>query len=116
MFLGNFTGAFLSLSAALLLVVSPASGQTLKGTILGNVTDASHAVMPTVAVNLREVNTNFHRAEVTNESGFFAFANLDPGTYQLEITHPGFATRCAPGLSSMPTLRFAPIWNWRPEI
>src|SRR5262249_1212592 len=50
----------------------------------------SHAVIPSITVNITEVNTNFHRAEVTNESGFFAFANLDPGTYRVDIEHPGF--------------------------
>jgi hypothetical protein len=65
-------------------------GQTLKGTILGTITDSSHAVIPSVQVNIIETNTNFHRTEVTNESGFYAFANLDPGTYRLEVEQSGF--------------------------
>src|SRR5579863_3390818 len=76
--------------AALFLPLSPAPAQTLKGTILGTVTDASHSVVPGVAVNIVETNTNFRRTETTNESGFFAFANLDPGTYRIEIEHTGF--------------------------
>src|SRR5438045_2626090 len=89
----RFTGLSnlaLLLSAAALLLPAPARGQTLKGTILGTVTDASHAIVPTVAVNIIEINTNFTRSEVTNESGFFAFANLDPGNYRVEVSHPGF--------------------------
>jgi hypothetical protein len=65
-------------------------GQQLKGTILGTVADASHAVIPGVDVNIIETNTNFHRTETTNESGFYAFANLDPGTYRIESEHAGF--------------------------
>ena len=76
--------------AALLLLVSPVRGQALKGTILGTVSDASRAVMPSVEVNITETNTNFHRSQTTNDSGFFAFANLDPGTYRVEVAHPGF--------------------------
>src|SRR5579884_963452 len=64
--------------------------QTLKGTILGTITDVTHAVIPGVQVNITETNTNFHRTETTNESGFFAFANLDPGTYRVEVEQPGF--------------------------
>src|SRR5438874_154554 len=81
--------AFL-LSAATLLPLIPAHGQALKGTVLGTVTDASHAVVPGVAVNVTEINTNFRRSEVSNESGFFAFANLDPGDYRIEVSHQGF--------------------------
>src|SRR5262249_10872071 len=77
-------------SAAALLPTAPVWGQALKGTILGTVTDTSQAVMPAVAVDITEVNTSFKRSQITNESGFFAFANLDPGTYQVEATHQGF--------------------------
>src|SRR5579885_2123441 len=69
---------------------SPVFAQTLKGTILGTITDVTHAVIPGVQVNVTETNTNFHRTETTNESGFFAFANLDPGTYRVEVEQPGF--------------------------
>jgi hypothetical protein len=86
----RFSATVLSVFAALLLPVSPALGQTLKGTILGTVTDATHAVIPAVAVNIIEVNTNFRRTETSNDSGFYAFANLDPGTYRIEIEHTGF--------------------------
>src|SRR5579885_2674969 len=69
---------------------SPVFAQTLKGTILGTITDVTHAVIPGVQVNVTETNTNFHRTETTNESGFFAFANLDPGNYRIEVEQPGF--------------------------
>ena len=82
--------AILSFSAIALLSVSTARGQLLKGTILGTVGDQSHAVIPGVSVALTNVETNFHRTEATNESGFFAFANLDPGVYSIDIKQPGF--------------------------
>jgi hypothetical protein len=80
----------LSFALGLFMPVAPAFGQLLKGTILGTVSDQSHAVIPSVAVDLTDVNTNYHRTETTNESGFFAFANLDPGTYRIDIKHQGF--------------------------
>ena len=99
MYLKRFSATVLPVLAALLLSVTPGYGQTLKGTILGTVTDASHAVIPGVAVNLIEVNTNFRRTENTNESGFFAFANLDPGTYRIEIEQTGFRKMVRTGIA-----------------
>jgi hypothetical protein len=85
-------------SVAAVLSVSAATAQTLKGTILGTITDTSHAVVPAVVVNITETNTNFHRSDTTNDSGFFAFANLDPGTYRLDVLHPGFQKIVRPGI------------------
>jgi hypothetical protein len=99
MHLKRFSATVLSFFAALLLPVSPVLGQTLKGTILGTITDASHAVIPAVAVNLIEVNTNFRRTETSNESGFFAFANLDPGTYRIDVEQTGFRKVARTGIA-----------------
>lgn len=83
--------AFFGLAAFLtIFTTSPLYGQTLKGTILGTITDSTQAVVPKVQVNITETNTNFHRMETTNDSGFYAFANLDPGTYQIGVEQPGF--------------------------
>src|SRR6202030_330462 len=81
---------FVQIIMATILPVAPVCGQTVKGTILGTITDSSHGVIPGVQVALTETNTNSHRTETTNESGFFAFANLDPGEYRVEVEHPGF--------------------------
>lgn len=87
----KFSVTIVSCVVAMLLPASlPSYGQQLKGTILGTISDPSHAVIPGVAVNIIETNTNFHRTETSNESGFYAFANLDPGTYRIEIAHAGF--------------------------
>src|SRR6266478_6376394 len=71
-------------------VTAPLFGQTLKGTILGTLTDSSHAVVPNAQVAITDTNTNFHRTEISNDSGFYVFANLDPGKYRIEVEHPGF--------------------------
>jgi Carboxypeptidase regulatory-like domain len=67
-----------------------AYGQALYGTILGTITDSSHAVVTGVRVSVTEINTNFRRAETSNDSGFYVFSNLDPGSYRIEVEHPGF--------------------------
>jgi len=84
--------AFFTLAAAFFhnRYNSPLNGQTLKGTILGTITDSTQAVIPNVRVNLTETNTNFQRTETTNDSGFFAFAELDPGMYRVEVEQTGF--------------------------
>src|SRR5262249_27349387 len=75
---------------SIILAAAPLCGQTVKGTILGTITDTSHGVIQGVQVVLTETNTNSQRTELTNDSGFFAFANLDPGEYRIEVEHPGF--------------------------
>jgi hypothetical protein len=54
------------------------------------ITDSTHGVVPAVRVLVTETNTNFSRSELSNDSGFYAFANLDPGDYRVEVEHPGF--------------------------
>ena len=95
---GRFFTAIFPGLVVLALAAAPVFGQALKGTILGTVTDTSHAVIPGVSVNITEVNTNYQRTEVANESGFFAFANLDPGTYRMEIQHAGFGKMTRSGI------------------
>src|SRR5262249_30243705 len=89
-------GVFLS-------AASPAlHGQTLKGTILGTVTDATQAVISSAQLSVTEINTNFRRTETTNEEGFYVFANLDPGTYRVEVEHPGFRKVIRSGIDLTP--------------
>src|SRR5262245_30278209 len=92
---GGIMTRFQRLWSVLLVVVALASGaslygQTLKGTILGTVTDVSAAVIPGAQVNITETGTNAVRTATTNSSGLYVFANLDPGTYRVEVEHEGF--------------------------
>src|SRR5579884_581912 len=102
--LQSFRRAVLLLSAGLIFLASvcPICGQTLKATILGTITDSSHAVIPSVQVSLTETTTNFHRTETTNDSGFYAFTNLDPGNYRVEVEHPGFRKTVRAGIDLVP--------------
>ena len=89
-------------SMFMVLVVSPTRGQTLKGTLLGTITDSTQAVVPAVQVSLTETNTNFHLTQTTNESGFYVFANLDPGNYRVEVEHTGFRKIVRSGIDLTP--------------
>ena len=75
---------------ATILSTAPASGQTSNGTILGTITDSSHAVIPNVQVALTDTGTNARRTVETNTAGYFVFANLAPGTYRVDVEQPGF--------------------------
>ena len=76
--------------AAALLAPSPASAQTLYGSIAGIVTDPSGAGVPGATVVAANTGTGLKRMMVTDRAGDFAFRNLVPGTYDLETTMAGF--------------------------
>jgi hypothetical protein len=56
----------------------------------GLVTDSSGAVVPGAKVVIRNAATNEERTTTTDASGFYAFPSLNPGTYNVVVTHPGF--------------------------
>jgi hypothetical protein len=64
--------------------------QSTSGTIVGNVTDQSGAVLPGLPVVLTNIATSDTRETVTNQSGFYQFVNTTPGTYRISAEKPGF--------------------------
>jgi hypothetical protein len=58
--------------------------------IRGIVTDPSGASVPGASVTIRNQATNEERKGTTNESGFYAFPSVVPGTYTITVTHAGF--------------------------
>lgn len=87
----NFAIGFVMLVA--LFFARPAWCQTAAtGAVLGTVTDPGGAVAPGVHVELISSATNESRSTETNSSGQYVFPNVNPGTYNLKFTKPGFAT------------------------
>jgi hypothetical protein len=76
--------------ALLVLSVAVAYSQAVNGTLLGNVTDASGAVVVNAKVTITEQNTNIIHSMATNESGNYAFGDLPPGRYQVVVEQAGF--------------------------
>jgi hypothetical protein len=79
---------------ALLLINLLATGtfaQTAGGTILGKVTDLTGAILPGVAVTIKNVETGITRAVLTGETGVYNAANLQPGIYQVTAELPAFS-------------------------
>src|SRR5262245_43837000 len=58
----------------------------------GTVSDTSNALIPGVEVTAKNIKTGISNQTVTNETGNFVFASLQPGTYTLSAALPGFQT------------------------
>src|SRR5499426_312559 len=78
----SFAG-FVSLSVALF-------GQGFQGGLRGSARDAGGAVVPGVQVTLTNEATSLSRMTVTNDSGEYSFAALEPGSYRLNASLAGF--------------------------
>src|SRR4051812_31876889 len=67
-----------------------AFAQGATGTITGTVVDTSGAALPGATVTMTETNTLAVRTGVSNESGLFRMAALDPGEYTVRVEMPSF--------------------------
>ncbi|MBM3796457.1 MAG: carboxypeptidase regulatory-like domain-containing protein, partial [Acidobacteria bacterium] len=76
----------------LLLLPVSASAQVLYGSLVGNVSDASGATVPNVAVSLTHTQTGQRRQAETNELGVYNVVAVPSGTYLVEFAKSGFAT------------------------
>ncbi len=60
------------------------------GTVTGQVTDAQGAAVVGAAIVLTNTATNGSQATVSNNIGRYAFSNVQPGTYTLDVKKEGF--------------------------
>ena len=60
------------------------------GALEGQVSDSARGLIPGAALRLREVSTHQVRDSSTDAEGAFRFSQLPPGTYEVEVRHPGF--------------------------
>ena len=80
-------------SLLLILMISPSVfGQTLYGSIVGNVADKSNAVVPGATVKITNKATNQVRDAVTNDDGSFNFPTVQTGIWEITVTKQGFKT------------------------
>jgi hypothetical protein len=66
--------------------------QTIDGTLRGEVSDPSGAVVPGAKVTATNVGTNVSVETTTTTSGTFNIPNLLPGTYTVTVESSGFQT------------------------
>src|SRR5260370_3996374 len=75
------------------------SAQTCRGTILGNVTDASGAVIAGAKVTVKNTGTGLERVTQTSGDGGYSVPELPIGTYTVTVTQPGFQTFITTGVT-----------------
>src|SRR5262245_25804031 len=80
------------------LAATAAFGQGFQGGLRGSVKDAAGAVVPGVEVTLTNEATSLPRTTMTNESGEYSFAALDPGSYRLHAALAGFKPQDLTGI------------------
>ena len=75
-----------------LLAASICQAAIDRGSIQGTVTDAQAAAIPRVRVEIMNTATGVTTTTTTNDTGFYAAAELVPGTYKVRFQGQGFAT------------------------
>ncbi len=65
-------------------------GQSVRGTILGTVTDPSGAVVRGAKGTARQIATGLTRAELSNGEGEYSIPQLPVGEYALTVEQSGF--------------------------
>ena len=87
---------------AVILVVGTAASALAQnansGDIRGTVTDATGAVIPSVAVTLLNVDTGVVKELVTNSVGLYDAVSILPGQYRITFTKGGFGTLVREGI------------------
>jgi len=86
--------AILGRALALILLAvgaaQPAHAQVLYGSLAGNVTDSTGAVVVGATVRALNVGTNVTKAATTDARGSYLFSDLIPGDYEVTIESAGF--------------------------
>src|SRR5205085_5831994 len=92
-------GAALATIIMALLLTSAGIAQVLYGTLIGRVEDPTGAVLAGVKVTATNKNTGQQRETTTDESGAYAFRDLQAGVYELKVTQTGFKSYVKAGLT-----------------
>ena len=76
--------------------------QALYGSLVGNVRDASQAVVASAKVTLTNTETHQSREATTNDEGGYDFATVPPGTYDIKVIKEGFTAYTENGVGVTP--------------
>src|SRR5260370_3619504 len=75
---------------ASLAVAVSAVAQTGSSSVVGTVADITNRVVPGSSITLINEASGDQRSEITNQTGDFVFASVNPGTYTVRIQSVGF--------------------------
>ncbi|HET7890994.1 MAG TPA: carboxypeptidase-like regulatory domain-containing protein, partial [Candidatus Sulfotelmatobacter sp.] len=65
---------------------------TSTGTVVGNITDPSGAVVSGATVTLTDTSTKATRSATSNDAGRYVFVDVTPAVYDLTVSKQGFST------------------------
>ncbi len=82
--------AHLVLIFCFFFIASRGFSQSVRGTILGTVSDTSGAVIKGAQVTVQQTATGLKRTEVTNEAGEYSIPQLPVGPYLVSVEQSGF--------------------------
>ena len=85
----RYFSPLLSLSVAL-LCTPVLLAQTITGSVSGDVTDSTGAVLPNVTITVEHTGTNLTRSATTTGTGSYRIPDLPIGTYKVTATAQGF--------------------------
>src|SRR5262245_42488722 len=78
--------------SAFALLATALWAQGIFATLTGVVTDPSGSVVPNAKVTLRDIGSGSERQTVANAEGYYTFASVPVGTYNLSVEAQGFQT------------------------
>ena len=90
--IGTIAGCLLRMAANL-------SAQGIYATLTGVVSDPSQALVVKAKVTLKDAQSGSQRDSLTNSDGYFTFASVPVGTYDLTVEAPGFNTAKVTGIA-----------------
>jgi hypothetical protein len=90
---GLFARLSLAAAALLLVLTGSARGQSVTGSISGDVTDSTGAALPGVTITATNTATGAARSVVSGRAGLFSFPLLPVGLYAVAAELAGFAPR-----------------------
>ncbi len=76
-----------------------ASAQSVYATLTGVVSDPAQAVIPNAKVTLKNTASGDTRSTLTNSEGYYTFASIPVGAYELTVSASGFLDHKIEGLS-----------------
>jgi hypothetical protein len=88
-----------AMAACLLLMAADLSAQGIYATLTGVVSDPSQALVVKAKVTLTDAASGSQRETQTNSDGYFTFASVPVGTYNLSVEAAGFSTAKVDGIA-----------------
>ena len=91
--------ALVFLALAVFLTGAKSAAQTTLVTLEGIVTDEQGSPLPGATVAARNAETGYSKSATTKEDGRYIISGLQAGTYECEVSIPGFAKEIRKGLA-----------------